>query len=160
MADNGMTLKRFLGNNTQDILLEEDSTFGLKEPRNTTDYSDPTLPGNRMPVPTLTEPKKTFDGILNDGFSPQSKQSFTALDPGVQMPSISSIKSSLSSASAAAAEGVSKEGEGEEEKEAEWKDLSDEYQTEPGDVDVGGKKNKTRRKSNKKKRSIKRKPKY
>ena len=66
--------------------------------------------------------------------------------------------------SSLAAEGVSKEGEGEgegeEEKEAEWKDLSDEYQTEPGDVDVGGKKNKTRRKSNKKKRSIKRKPKY
>ena len=164
MVKNGMTMKDFFGNNTKDILLEEESTYGIKGPRNTTDYSDPTLPGNRMPVPTLTEPKKTFDGILNDGFSPQSKQSFTALDPGVQMPSISSIKSSLSSASAAAAEGVSKEGEGEgegeEEKEAEWKDLSDEYQTEPGDVDVGGKKNKTRRKSNKKKRSIKRKPKY
>ena len=81
----------------------------------------------------------------------QPKESFTVPGQGLKL---GSIKSSSSSTTAS---GI---GEGEEEKEAEWKDLSDEYQTEPGDVDVGGKKNKTRRKSNKKKRSIKRKPKY
>jgi hypothetical protein len=152
MADNGMTLKRFFGNNTQDILLEEDSTYGLSKPKNTHNYNDPSLPGNRIPVPTLTEPKKTFDDILRDGFSPEPKQSFSALGPGLQLAPISSIKSSSSSA-ASAAKG---EGEGEE---GQWK--TDDYDPESGDLDtIGGKKNKTRRKSNKKKRSNKRKAKY
>ena len=43
----------------------------------------------------------------------------------------------------------------------QWQDLSDEYDPEEGDVNVGGrKKNKTRRKLKKRKRSIKRKTKY
>ena len=43
----------------------------------------------------------------------------------------------------------------------QWQDLSDEYEPEEGDVNVGGrKKNKTRRKLKKRKRSIKRKTKY
>ena len=43
----------------------------------------------------------------------------------------------------------------------QWQDLSDEYEPEEGDVNVGGrKKNKTRRKLKKRKRSIKRKAKY
>jgi len=141
MADNGMTLKRFLGNNTRDILLEEDSTYGFKGPKNTHNYNDPNLPGNKMPVATLTEPKKTFHDILTDGFSPQPNQSFSALGPGLQL-APSSIKSSSSAA------GVSKEGEREEE---QWKQVS--YNEDEGDiVDVGGrKKNKTRKRSNKKK---------
>ena len=152
MADNGMTMKGFFGNNTQDILLEEDSTFGLKGPRNTTNYSNPSLPGNQIPVATLTEPKKTFDDILRDGFSPESKQSFSALGPGLQLAPISSIKSSSSSA-ASAAKG---EGEGEE---GQWRQVD--YKEEEGDIDVGGgKKNKTRRKLKKRKRSNKRKVKY
>ena len=177
MADNGMTMKGFFGNNTQDILLEEDSTFGLKGPRNTTDYSNPSLPGNQIPVATLTEPKKTFDDILRDGFSPQPKQSFSALGPGLQLAPISSIKSSSSAA------GVSKEGEEtsplqqhiivedyidnkgnrlSRQNTAEWKDLHVEpvkHTTVTSEglnmmpkTDVGGrKKNKTRKRSNKKK---------
>ena len=177
MADNGMTLKRFFGNNIQDILLEEDSTFGLKGPRNTTDYSNPSLPGNQIPEATLTEPKKTFDDILRDGFSPQPKQSFSALGPGLQLAPISSIKSSSSAA------GVSKEGEEtsplqqhiivedyidnkgnrlSRQNTAEWKDLHVEpvkHTTVTSEglnmmpkTDVGGrKKNKTRKRSNKKK---------
>lgn len=147
MADNGMTLKRFFGNNIQDILLEEDSTYGLSKPKNTHNYNDPTLSGNKIPVATLTEPKKTFDDILRDGFSPEPKQSFSALGPGLQLAPISSIKSSSSSA---AAKG---EGEG-------WSRNVD-YKEEEGDIDVGGgKKNKTRRKLKKRKRSNKRKAKY
>ena len=152
MADNGMTLKRFFGNNIQDILLEEDSTYGLSKPKNTHNYNDPNLPGNKIPVATLTEPKKTFDDILRDGFSPESKQSFSALGPGLQLAPISSIKSSSSSA-ASAAKG---EGEGEE---GQWRQVD--YKEEEGDIDVGGgKKNKTRRKLKKRKRSNKRKVKY
>ena len=177
MAYNGMTLKGFFGNNTNDILLEEDSTFGLKGPRNTTNYSNPSLPGNQIPVATLTEPKKTFDDILRDGFSPQPKQSFSALGPGLQLAPISSIKSSSSAA------GVSKEGEEtsplqqhiivedyidnkgnplSRQNTAEWKNLHVEpvkHTTVTSEglnmmpkTDVGGrKKNKTRKRSNKKK---------
>ena len=158
MADNGMTMKGFFGNNTQDILLEEDSTFGLKGPRNTTDYSNTSLPGNQIPVATLTEPKKTFDDILRDGFSPESKQSFSALGPGLQLAPISTIKSSSSSSAA----GISA---GEEERMPLLKDVSIKpaTNTEPGGEvaqgEVGGrKKNKTRKRSIK--RSNKRKAKY
>ena len=151
MADNGMTLKRFFGNNIQDILLEEDSTYGLSKPKNTHNYNDPTLSGNKIPVATLMEPKKTFDDILRDGFSPEPKQSFSALGPGLQLAPISSIKSSSSSAASAA------KGEGED--EGQWRQVD--YKEEEGDIDVGGgKKNKTRRKLKKRKRSNKRKAKY
>ena len=175
MAENGMRMKEFFGNNIQDILLEKDSTFGFKGPKNITDYSNPSLPGNQMPVATLTEPKKTFDDILTDGFSRESKQSFSALGPGIQLAPLSTIQSSSSSAAAGVSQGEGEgqgtmleehtldedyiDAQGNRKKTGDWQHLTDEYEPEEGDVNVGGKKNKTRRKSNKRKRSIKRKSK-
>jgi hypothetical protein len=135
----GINLQPFFANNTQDILIEEDTTYGLSKPKNTHNYNDPALPGNRIPSPTLTEQKKTFNDILTDGFSPQPNQSFSDLGPGLQLAPIS-IKSSSSSAA-----GV--------------EDLSKQYTAESTNIEPGGgvaqgevggrKKNKTRKRSKK-----------
>jgi hypothetical protein len=139
----GINLQPFFANNVQDILLEEDSTYGLSKPKNTHNYNDPTLPGNRISSPSLREQKQTFNDILTDGFSPQPKQSFTDPGSGVQLAPLSSIKSS---SSAAGVEDLSKQY------------TAESTNTEPGggvaqgvaQGEVGGrKKNKTRKRSKK-----------
>jgi hypothetical protein len=137
----GINLQPFFANNVQDILLEEDSTYGLSKPKNTHNYNDPTLPGNRISSPSLREQKQTFNDILTDGFSPQPKQSFTDPGSGVQLAPLSSIKSS---SSAAGVEDLSKQY------------TAESTNTEPGggvaQGEVGGrKKNKTRKRSKKRK---------
>jgi hypothetical protein len=145
MVDNGMKLQSFFANNIQDILVEKDSTYGFNGPKNTHNYNDPNLPGNQNPAPTLTEEKQTLK------FPLQPTQSFTDPGSGLEFgPLSNTIQSSSSSAAAGEAQG-----------EAQWQNLPDTYEPDEGDVDVGGrKKNKTRRKLNKKKKSNKRKAKY
>ena len=149
MAYNDITMKGFFGNNTRDILLEEDSKYGFNGPKNTHNYNNSNLPGNQIPVATLTEPMKTFDDTLTVGVSSQSKQSFTDPGSGVQL---GSTQSSPGKPTAAA--GIEEGGE-----EGEWQYQTNEYEPQEGDVNVGGrKKNKTRKRSIK--RSNKRKTKY